>query len=1084
MARPTRTDSLLSAIDTIDTRSILSMQELDPSPVDDPPDIEIGDYFPEPTNRGAGQPRSFGISRIGLKPHNWDYWLSAIQRYSTYPPTVFFALHAVNTSLIPLATRSLSSSDSFLLLTRPIYQSPSLEPVMVALPIVAHIASGIALRSIRTRRRAKKYGAERRSQRYLIKSWPAPSLQAKLGYAMIPLLGLHVGVNRVIPLGIDGGSSSVGLGYVAHGFARSPVFWNLFYFLFVATSVWHLVGGLATWMGIRVTTIRTERGSISKTAGILGETREERDKRRRNKWLVHGIAGLTAAVWLAGALGIVGRASSGSSWEVTSWDKLYSSVPVIGGWLPMKRAFIELGALFSSTNILLAATARGKQLLPLSYRSTRAMASTSHEAPAPAPTDPSKTIELNGKKYEPVQEGLATILKPVTDEPSKIKPRGSGFEQQVSVFYNPIQQFNRDLSVLAIKVFAKHHVALIQQQNANKKLRRKKAKGKKRKREDGEETLGAGGEEGGEVTKKHHGDGQEQGADEIVSAVVPPETEADPASTTKPVKFQILDALSATGLRALRYAKEIPEATRIVSNDLSAAAVEAIKLNIKYNEVENIVRPNVGDARAYMYSLQGENNANDGNGKKFNVIDLDPYGSAGMFLDAAVQAVNDGGMLCVTCTDAAVFASTGYPEKTYALYGGIPVRLPHGHEVGLRLILHAIASAAAKYGLSVEPLLSLSIDYYARVFVRVHKSPIEVKALSSTTMLMYSCDSGCGAWTTQYLTNTKVKTAKDGHVHTNYCLGQAPTTSPCCEHCGFKTHLAGPMWGGPLHNPDFIQKILDLIPEVDPKTYRTLYRIEGMLTTALEEDLDLATTPHGSQSEDTTAETKEEPKPEESEPTPIIPRLSPALREKYPFFVSLSALAKVLHTQTVPINLFRGALHGLGYRTTRSHTRPNSVRTDAPWDVLWEIMREWLRQDAPPPSKEATRERYKPGSAGAGIMKKDRSLFAESSALDALKTELETALREGKDVADLTMRIEAALYRKGRSEPSPPAAESTTATTAAAREERPHPSTLTITFDEALGKNFSTELRNKKKVVRYPLNPELNWGPMSKATGR
>jgi tRNA (guanine26-N2/guanine27-N2)-dimethyltransferase len=75
MARTTRTDSLLSAVDTIDTRSILSMQELDPSPVDDdPPDIETGDYFPEPTNTTTGQPRSFGISRIGLKPHNWDYW--------------------------------------------------------------------------------------------------------------------------------------------------------------------------------------------------------------------------------------------------------------------------------------------------------------------------------------------------------------------------------------------------------------------------------------------------------------------------------------------------------------------------------------------------------------------------------------------------------------------------------------------------------------------------------------------------------------------------------------------------------------------------------------------------------------------------------------------------------------------------------------------------------------------------------------------------------------------------------------------------------------------------------------------------
>lgn len=74
MARPNRTDSLLSAVDTIDTRSLLSMQELDPSPVDDPPDIETGDYFPEPTSTAAGQPRSFGISRIGLKPHNWDYW--------------------------------------------------------------------------------------------------------------------------------------------------------------------------------------------------------------------------------------------------------------------------------------------------------------------------------------------------------------------------------------------------------------------------------------------------------------------------------------------------------------------------------------------------------------------------------------------------------------------------------------------------------------------------------------------------------------------------------------------------------------------------------------------------------------------------------------------------------------------------------------------------------------------------------------------------------------------------------------------------------------------------------------------------
>lgn len=49
--------------------------------------------------------------------------------------------------------------------------------------------------------------------------------------------------------------------------------------------------------------------------------------------------------------------------------------------------------------------------------------------------------------------------------------------------------------------------------------------------------------------------------------------------------------------------------------------------------------------------------------KNFDVIDLDPYGTAAPFIDAAVQAVADGGLLCVTCTDLAVLAGTNYPEK-------------------------------------------------------------------------------------------------------------------------------------------------------------------------------------------------------------------------------------------------------------------------------------------------------------------------------------------------------------------------------------------------------------------------------------
>lgn len=53
---------------------------------------------------------------------------------------------------------------------------------------------------------------------------------------------------------------------------------------------------------------------------------------------------------------------------------------------------------------------------------------------------------------------------------------------------------------------------------------------------------------------------------------------------------------------------------------------------------------------------------------RFDCIDLDPYGSAVPFLDAAIGAVNDGGLLCVTCTDLGVLAGHNYPEKWFVTF--------------------------------------------------------------------------------------------------------------------------------------------------------------------------------------------------------------------------------------------------------------------------------------------------------------------------------------------------------------------------------------------------------------------------------
>lgn len=58
----------------------------------------------------------------------------------------------------------------------------------------------------------------------------------------------------------------------------------------------------------------------------------------------------------------------------------------------------------------------------------------------------------------------------------------------------------------------------------------------------------------------------------------------------------ILEALSATGLRSIRYAKEIPGVKQIIANDLSKKAFEDIKTNIQDNKVEDIVTANLDDA--------------------------------------------------------------------------------------------------------------------------------------------------------------------------------------------------------------------------------------------------------------------------------------------------------------------------------------------------------------------------------------------------------------------------------------------------------------------------------------------------------
>ncbi len=744
----------------------------------------------------------------------------------------------------------------------------------------------------------------------------------------------------------------------------------------------------------------------------------------------------------------------------------------------------------------------------------------------------SSEVPYNGKIYNIAREGTAEILDLKREE----NPKSTKNKSQ-SVFYNPIQQYNRDLSVLAIKAFGDDLAAIRKARHERRvqQLAQGKQRGQKRKRPEAESTKDVeeplatknksdesiispdnvvnevGSKTDGTTTQREaalteadgnaQADGQKWPWEVHDSAKAGGQTikghvmDGDPTETgvekgasphTAQPSFRILDALSATGLRALRYAREIPTATTITANDLSSSATASIKLNAEHNKLSAKINPTTSDAIEHMHRAAARA---AGGPMQYHVIDLDPYGTAAPFLDAAVRAIVDGGLLCVTCTDAGVFASLGYLEKTYSQYGGLPLKGPHAHEGGLRLILHAIATSAARYGLAIEPLLSLSIDFYARVFVRIHHSPVEVKFLASKTMVVYNCDAGCGAWTIQHLARAREKKAKNGDTFYNFTPALAPSANTHCEHCGFKTHQAGPMWGGPLHNPHFIQRILDMLPSLDESIYGTIPRLKGMLSVALDETLEdplSSSTAESGASSDTS--------------TGPIPPTNPAMRAQHPFFFLPSALSRVLHCASPSDAAIRGALMGLGYRTTRSHTKAGSICTDAPWSVVWEVMREWVRQMSP--IKEGV---LKKGMAGWEIMRKDRG----SAKLMDAKTELRQALDNDAitDVVGLKKGVEAALYRLSKlEEPSKElehaggdqgggvelqghnaavagAGEAGTATNAEAedREDGPRdvrPSKLKIVFDEKLGKE-----PQRNRLVRYQANPRPDWGPMNKAKG-
>ena len=290
-----------------------------------------------------------------------------------------------------------------------------------------------------------------------------------------------------------------------------------------------------------------------------------------------------------------------------------------------------------------------------------------------------------------IHEGLVEIKTPEFDKVSSKAP----------VFYNPVMELNRDLSVLAIKTYQK--------------------------------------ELGHEIS--------------------------------------ICDAFGGSGIRGVRYAKEIDDVSKVVISDINPLAIQYAKENVATNNLNN-VKVCEEDANILLRKCKG----------KFDVVDIDPFGTPSFFIESAAIGLKAGGMICATATDTSGLCGT-YKEPCLRKYSAMPLKTEYCHEIGIRILAGFIARTFSKYRKCIEIIFSHSTEHYMRIYAKIKKgAKITDESLKNDIGYILHCES-C-------LNRTLIQ-------------GIAPKITGICPICGKNFKTVGPLWCGSILDQPFIEKMLN-----------------------------------------------------------------------------------------------------------------------------------------------------------------------------------------------------------------------------------------------------------------------------------
>jgi len=268
-----------------------------------------------------------------------------------------------------------------------------------------------------------------------------------------------------------------------------------------------------------------------------------------------------------------------------------------------------------------------------------------------------------------------------------------------------------------------------------------------------------------------------------------------------PRKMIVTDPLAGTGIRGIRYAVECENIEKVYINDISPIAYKLMTENVKLNNVENKVSVECLEANLMLryHAMIGE---------RFDLIDIDPFGSPIPFIDSSLNAIRNRGFIATTATDTAPLTGA-HRDACLRRYHARVIKTDFEKEVALRVLLSSLALRGAVYDFYMEAYLSYYADHYVRVYVRFKKG-----AKKATNMIKDKI--GFILYCTNCLFRSYIKELSEAEDN--------------CPVCSSKMIVLGPLWIGELGKINLILKALTKVKDLNLNTKDRIIELLNMLS--------------------------------------------------------------------------------------------------------------------------------------------------------------------------------------------------------------------------------------------------------------